>query len=167
MKRIQAIIATTLLIAAAAYGRGAMSSEEDSEQAGAMMSQPEAPVAGGTMMADTIPGGAMMSSGGKVVFTNLDDARMLAAAGPTVLFFHADWCPQCRAEMRQIDSRLHELGNITVIVVDYDRFAELRKMYGITYQHTYVQIDDDGKKIALWNGGGVDGILDNVVRGGM
>ena len=167
MKRIQTIILVTSLIAASAYGQGAMSPKEDSEETGAMMSLPEAPVGDGTMMADTVPGGAMMSSGGKVVFTDLDDARMLAATGPTVLFFHADWCPLCRVDMRQIDSRLHELGNITVVVVDYDRFAELKKRYGITYQHTYVQIDGDGEKIALWNGGGVDGILDNIVRGGM
>jgi thiol-disulfide isomerase/thioredoxin len=121
----------------------------------------------GTMMMEKAPGPAMMSSGGKVMFTSLEEARTLAAAGPTVLFFNADWCPLCRTDMRQIDERLTELGNITVVVVDYDRNAKLRKKYGVTYQHTYVQINDDGQKLALWNGGGVDGILSNVVRGGM
>jgi thioredoxin 1 len=53
-----------------------------------------------------------------------------------------------------------------VVIVDYDHYPELKKMFGITYQHTYVQIDGEAKKIALWNGGGVDGILDNVVPGG-
>jgi thioredoxin 1 len=101
------------------------------------------------------------------MFTNLDDARALAAAGPAVLFFSADWCPLCRADMRQIDSRLSELGNITVVVVDYDSNKKLRKQYGVTYQHTYVQINTAGEKVALWNGGGVDGILDRVVRGRM
>lgn len=180
MKLKHAIVAAMLLIAAAAFGRGSMSSEEESERAGTMMGEPEAPAEAGTMMgepgeaaegammmADTVPEGAMMSSGGKVPFTSLEEARMLAAAGPTVLYFHADWCPQCLVEMREIDSRLNELGGISVVVVDYDRNAELKKMYGVTYQHTYVQIDGRGRKISLWNGGGVDGILENVVRGGM
>ena len=116
---------------------------------------------------ETAPGPAMMSTGGKVLFMSLDEAQSLAMAGPTVLFFNADWCPLCRADLRQIDARLSELGNITVVVVDYDRNARLRRKYGVTYQHTYVQIGTDGEKLALWNGGGVDGILSNVVRGGM
>jgi thiol-disulfide isomerase/thioredoxin len=167
MKLTHTIIAGMLLTAAAAFAKGSMSSDQDSERAGTMTGEPEAPAEGGIMMADTVPGGAMMSSGSKVLFTSLDDARMLAAAGPTVMYFHAGWCPQCRLEMQEIDSRLSELGNITVVVVDYDRYAELKKRYGVTYQHTYVQIDAQGKKIAVWNGGGVDGILENVVRGGM
>ena len=108
-----------------------------------------------------------MSRGGKVAFTDLAGASRLAETGPTVLFFHADWCPTCRHAMGQIDSRLHELGDITVVVVDYDSSPELKKKYAVTYQHTYVQIDGEGEKIALWNGGDVDGILENVARGGM
>jgi hypothetical protein len=50
------------------------------------------------------------------------------------------------------------------VVVDYDRASELKQMYGVSYQHTYVQIDTDGEKVALWSGGGVDGILGNVLR---
>ena len=167
MKTVHTFIAAIFLIATAAYGGGSRSSDEPSEGAGTMMSRPEDPSEGGMMMSNTVPEEAMMSSGGKVLFTSLEDARMLAAAGPTVLFFHADWCPTCRADMREIDSRLNELGNITVVVVDYDRQAELKKMYGITYQHTYVQIDGEGQKTVVWNGGGVDGILENMVRGGM
>jgi thiol-disulfide isomerase/thioredoxin len=147
MKHFLTIILATLLAAAAAYAQS-----EGTDK----------------MQAKSAHGGAMMmSSGGKVDFMGLDDASMLAAKGPTVLYFHADWCPSCRADMRQIDARLSELGDITVVVVNYDSSAELKKRYGVTYQHTYVQIDGDGKKVALWSGGGVDGILKNVVRGGM
>jgi thioredoxin 1 len=157
MKRIYTVILMMLFLAAAAF----------SQETGAMMSAPEAPEAGAMMMMETSPGPAMMSSGGKVTFTSLEDAQALAAAGPAVLFFHAGWCPTCRAAMRQIDARLAELGNISVVVVDYDSNRKLRRQYGVTYQHTYVQIDGAGRKIALWNGGGVDGILSNVVRGEM
>jgi thioredoxin 1 len=154
MKRIYIVFLMLLLLGASGYTQDSMESTEGSKD-------------GGGMMMEAAPGPAMMSTGGKVMFTSLDDARALAQVGPTVLFFNADWCPVCRAEMRQIDASLSELGNITVVVVDYDRNARLRRKYGVTYQHTYVQIDGDGEKLALWNGGGVDGILSNVVRGGM
>ena len=154
MKRIYTVFLMMLLLAASGYAQDSMGAAEGSKDAG-------------VMMMEAAPGPAMMSTGGKVMFTSLEEARSLAAAGPTVLFFNADWCPLCRADMRQIDARLSELGNITVVVVDYDRNAKLRKKYGVTYQHTYVQINDDGQKLALWNGGGVEGILNNVVREGM
>jgi thioredoxin 1 len=169
MKQLLTLIAAVLLLTAVACGNKTAEnqSETNVEEAGAMMSAPEAPAEGAAMMmANTEPAGAMMmSSGGKADFTNLDDAQAIAAVGPAVIFFHADWCPTCKVAMKQIDSRLSELGNITVIVVDYDESPDLKKKYGITYQHTYVQIDKEGKKVALWNGGGVDGILNNVVLG--
>ena len=107
--------------------------------------------------------GAMMGSGGTVTFTTLKEAGGLAAKGPTVLFFNAKWCPLCRADMREIDARMSDLGEITVVIVDYDDAEDLRSKYGVTYQHTYVQIDSLGERIALWNGGGVDGILKNTI----
>jgi thiol-disulfide isomerase/thioredoxin len=154
MKRIYTAFLMMLLLAASGYAQDSMGSAEGSADAG-------------TMMMGAAHGPAMMSTGGKVMFTSLDDARALAQVGPTVLFFNADWCSVCRAEMSEIDARLSELGNFTVVVVDYDRNAKLRRKYGVTYQHTYVQIDGGGEELALWSGGGVDGILSNVVRVGM
>ena len=112
-------------------------------------------------------GSTMMMSAArpnKVLFTDLEAAQMLAAEGPTVLFFAADWCPTCQAAMKELDSEAARLGDITVVVVNYDRASDLKRKYGISYQHTYVQIDAEGNKIALWNGGGIDGVLKNVVR---
>ena len=106
----------------------------------------------------------MMMLGGKVPFTNLEDARALAEKGPTVLFFNADWCPLCRADLADIDARISDLGDVTVVVVDYDHAGDLKTKYGVTYQHTYVQIDGKGEKLALWSGGGVDRILKRILR---
>jgi thiol-disulfide isomerase/thioredoxin len=107
--------------------------------------------------------GAMMAKGGTVPFTTLEEARALAENGPTVLFFSADWCPLCRADLRELDERMSDLGDITVVIVNYDRAADLKRKYGVTYQHTYVQIDAEGEKLALWSGGGVDGILKHTM----
>ena len=120
---------------------------------------------GGAMKADPETGNMLRmagSTGHKVLFTTLPAAEALAAKGPTVLMFAADWCPICQADLKDINAHGSRLGGITVVVVDYDKAADLKSRYGITYQHTYVQIDAMGKKLGVWSGGGVDGILSHV-----
>lgn len=36
--------------------------------------------------------------------------------------------------------------------MNYDDEAELRKIYGVTTQHTFIQIDNNGKLIKKWTG---------------
>ena len=103
-----------------------------------------------------------MATGGWVNFSTIEEARMAASKGPAVLFFNASWCPTCRTATAEITSRAGELGEVTVIFVDYDKEKELKKMYTVTAQHTYVQIDGDGEAVMKWNGGGVDQVLENV-----
>jgi thiol-disulfide isomerase/thioredoxin len=117
--------------------------------------------------AESEQGGSMMMSGSAsriIPFQDLSTARLLAAQGPTVLFFSASWCPTCRAAMRELEAGYGRLGDTVVVVVDYDRSGDLKKRYGVTYQHTWVQIDSEGRKLAVWSGGGVDEILRKVVR---
>jgi thiol-disulfide isomerase/thioredoxin len=114
----------------------------------------------GTMMMS----GPIKGTGGKVMFTTLAAARESAGKGPVVLFFSAVWCPTCRAALEEIDAQPAGLGDITVVVVDYDKDKELKKQYKIVYQHTFVQIDTAGEKIALWNGGGIETIHKQVIR---
>lgn len=71
-----------------------------------------------------------------------------------VLFFKASWCPTCRAA----DNEFKTDGipnNVRILSVDYDNSAELKKKYGVTLQHTFVQVDKDGELITKWIGGGV------------
>ncbi len=107
-------------------------------------------------------GGSMMMAAPAsrlVPFTDLSTARLLAAQGPTVLFFQASWCPTCQAAMRELQAAGERLGNVLVLVVDYDRAGELKKRYGVSYQHTWVRIDAAGRKTAIWSGGGLDELL--------
>ncbi|MGA2545641.1 MAG: thioredoxin family protein [Rectinemataceae bacterium] len=122
---------------------------------------------GGKMKADPMMGSQLRmakSSGVKVIFKNLASAEALAMKSPTVLFFAADWCPNCQADLKDINANGFRLGKVNVVVVDYDKSVELKAKYGITVQDSYVQIDSMGAKLATWNGGGVDGILDNIVK---
>ncbi|HTZ52208.1 MAG TPA: thioredoxin family protein [Spirochaetia bacterium] len=104
------------------------------------------------------------STGMKSIYKDLMASERLAAKGPTVLFFAADWCPSCQADLKDINANGSRLGAINVVVVDYDRSSDLKKKYGITVQDSFVQIGAMGEKLAAWNGGGVDGILMNVQK---
>lgn len=95
-------------------------------------------------------------------YQNFEQAKMIAAEAPTVLFFYASWCPTCRSAREEFTKRQSEFKNINLILVDYDNSDDLQKKYGVTYQHTFVQIDENGKALAKWNGGATDKLLSSV-----
>lgn len=77
-----------------------------------------------------------------------------AATGDVVLFFHASWCPSCRFLDSGIRGHLEDIPNgLTILKLDYDQEVELKKKYGVTTQHTLVQVDADGTLIKKWSGG--------------
>jgi len=98
------------------------------------------------------------------LFTTIDNAMTRAETQPVVLFFYASWCPSCRVGKSDIESNFDKLNGITILLVDYDKSADLKRKYGVTYQDTFVQIDSNGKKVTLWNGGKTEGLLKNVIR---
>jgi len=95
-------------------------------------------------------------------YQNFEQAKMIAREAQTVLFFYASWCPTCRKAREEFINRQNEFKNINLILVDYDNSTNLQKKYGVTYQHTFVQINENGDALAKWNGGDVDDLLTNV-----
>jgi thiol-disulfide isomerase/thioredoxin len=83
-----------------------------------------------------------------------DPAKLAQAAeGDVVLFFRAPWCPTCRALDADIRANLSAIPQKVIILdVDYDSSTELKQKYGVTYQHTLVQVDAEGNQIAKWTG---------------
>ncbi len=76
-----------------------------------------------------------------------------AAQGKVVLFFHAGWCPTCRQLDADIQKNVNEIPNgVTILKTDYDSELALRQKYGVTYQHTLVQVDANGNLISKWSG---------------
>lgn len=74
-----------------------------------------------------------------------------------VLFFHATWCPTCKAANEAFTSRLDEIpSGVVILKTDYDSQTALKNKYDITYQHTFVQVDAEGNELAKWNGGDLD-----------
>jgi hypothetical protein len=43
-------------------------------------------------------------------------------------------------------------SDLTIVLVDFDSESDLKRQYGITVQHTFVQIDTDGSELAKWSG---------------
>ncbi len=70
-----------------------------------------------------------------------------------VLFFRASWCPTCRALDADIRANLDKIpAKVTILDVDYDTYTDLKQKYGVTYQHTLIQVDASGNQIAKWSG---------------
>ncbi len=87
----------------------------------------------------------------------------LEAGRKVVLFFHAPWCPYCKAaNIAFTDNESKIPQGVTVFKTDYDSNTELKQKYGVTYQHTFVQIDSEGKMITKWNGGDIDNLIKNL-----
>ena len=105
----------------------------------------------------TLPAGAYLS---RAEYTERAAAR---AGTKVVYFFHASWCPTCRATEQAISRDGIPVG-LTVVKVDFDTELDLRKQYGVTTQHTFVQVDPSGAELAKWTGslGGAE-ILEKTV----
>lgn len=73
----------------------------------------------------------------------------------TVLFFRAYWCGACADAAAHIaDEAPSGPSDLVVIEVDYDDAGDLKRRYGVTLQHTFVQVDAAGAELGQWTGFG-------------
>ena len=87
-----------------------------------------------------------------------------AEHGKVVLFFNASWCPTCRGLDAELKAQMANIPDGTFIFsVDYDKSADLKQKYGVTTQHTLVQVDAKGNLINKWIGGGkLSDVIKNI-----
>lgn len=70
-----------------------------------------------------------------------------------IMFFNAAWCSTCKIARDNFESSLNSIpADLTIVVVDFDNSNDLRKKYGVTVQHTFVQIDQNGDSLKKWSG---------------
>jgi thiol-disulfide isomerase/thioredoxin len=95
---------------------------------------------------------AMMKAGSYEAYA--PEKVMLASADhDVVLFFRASWCPTCRVVDVDIKANLSKIpSSLAILDVNYDDSTVLKQKYGVTYQHTFVQVDKDGNLIKKWSG---------------
>jgi thiol-disulfide isomerase/thioredoxin len=115
------------------------------------------------MKGDEMSGEGMMAKPGSYVAYSADAAKAAATDGKAVVFFHAAWCPTCKAAEAAFTSRAAEIpAGVTILKADYDTESALKAKYGITYQHTFVQVDAQGNQLAKWNGGAIEELAANL-----
>jgi thiol-disulfide isomerase/thioredoxin len=131
---------------------GAMMEKKDSAMSGedgSMMKKDDSMMMGDAMM-EKGSGAEMSHSGSYEAYSPEKIAR--AGTGDVVLFFRASWCPTCKAVDADIRNNLSAIpGGVTILDVNYDTETALKQKYGVTYQHTFVQVDASGKQIAKWS----------------
>ncbi len=124
--------------------KGSMMKDENS-----MMEGDEMMEKNDSMMMDE--GDSMMMKGSYEAYA--PEKLALAEKGDVVLFFRAPWCPTCRALDADIKANVSSIpSGVTILDVDYDSSSALKQKYGVTYQHTLVQVDKDGNQISKWMG---------------
>lgn len=112
---------------------------------------------------------AKQNLGGNYITGMAADAYQDSTAKKIVLFFYADWCPTCRPVDTELKNRLSEIPDgIEIYRINYNdsetdaQERDLAKKFGVTYQHTFVQVDKNGNEITKWNGGGLDNLLSKI-----
>jgi thiol-disulfide isomerase/thioredoxin len=120
-------------------------------QAPSQVQQNTQPVDGQKQQEPTETSNSVSTKGSYEPYSSDKIAR--AASGKVVLFFHAPWCPTCRQLDGNIQANLSNIPDgVTILKTDYDSETALKKKYGVTYQHTLVQVDADGNLITKWAG---------------
>jgi thiol-disulfide isomerase/thioredoxin len=129
---------TTLLLASCVTAAGTASTSSPETQ----ITQTPAPTEGTTAEAgDYIPYASYNSSVEEYADSNV------------VLFFYADWCATCKKARGNFEASLREIPeDLTIVVVDFNTAIDLRKKYGVTVQHTFIEIDNDGEALGKWSG---------------
>ena len=111
-----------------------------------------APAATGDPTEGTADDTAEGAAAGAYVDRATYEADPAAYEGSAVVyFFHADWCPSCRATEAAVQESGVPAG-LTLVKVDYDEETDLRREPGVTTQHTFVQVDGSGEVLARWTG---------------
>ena len=107
-------------------------------------------------------GESMMKAGAYKDATAANLQTSILTDGTTkVLFFHASWCPICKAANQTLTSWYSDgKGLLTLYKVNYDNEKALKAKYGVTYQHTFVKIDGKGNLIKSITGPSDDVLKD-------
>lgn len=88
----------------------------------------------------TFLGSAVAAFAGERPFDQALFDRTLAQGKPAIVYFHANWCPTCRAQQPIVDrlAVAPEMKDVTVFVADYDKEVALKKALRVTHQSTFV-----------------------------
>lgn len=79
--------------------------------------------------------------------------KAVAAGGPVIVDFHADWCPTCKTQAPIVAQLLAEpkMKDVKLFVADFDKESALKKALRVSSQSTFV-VFKGGKEAARSTG---------------
>lgn len=144
-----ALVAVATVLAITACGTTTTpQAPQGATTAPAMTASPSSPAPG---TSPTQPSKAAVPAGAYLSRAEYTEQAASRAGTKVVYFFHAPWCPSCRATEDAV-ARDGIPAGLTLVKVDFDTENDLRKKYGVTTQHTFVQVDASGAELAKWTG---------------
>jgi thiol-disulfide isomerase/thioredoxin len=80
------------------------------------------------------------------IYTEYEAQQIAQSDAKTILlFFHATWCPSCRALDADIVANADTIpAGVEIYKLDYDTQTALKRQYGVTTQHSVIEIDSTG-----------------------
>lgn len=113
----------------------------------------ETPPVESSSVTEPVSDNVSTTSGGTYIAYAENTAREAAQEGDAVLFFHASWCPTCRSLNRKLNQESADIPEgLTILKTDYDGYSDLKRKYGVQYQHTLVLVDENLNLIKRWSG---------------
>jgi len=95
---------------------------------------------------------AMTKASAYVTLANFNKDKIVYNDYKKIYFFHAPWCPICKAIDEDIVSDTSQIPTGTVFIkTDFDSNTELKQKYGVNNQYTFVQVDNNENELKQWN----------------
>lgn len=130
---------------------GTASSSTSTPAAGGTTPSPSSSVSSSASASTAKPTSGAMVKGAYLSLADYQKSMEMHSGTKVVYFFHANWCPDCRATEESLTKDGVPDG-LTVVKVDYDTATDLKAKYGITQQHTFVLLDKDGMSAKKFTG---------------
>ena len=95
----------------------------------------------------------LAATAGSAPFDQAAFDQAVAAGGPVVVEFHADWCPTCKTQQPIVAQLLAEpkFKDVRLFVADFDKEKALKKALRVSSQSTFV-VFKGGKEVARSTG---------------
>ena len=89
--------------------------------------------------------------------------QAVAAGGPVIVQFHADWCPTCRAQTPIVAELLSEprMKDVKLFVANFDTEKDLKKAMKVYSQSTFV-VFKGGKEVGRSTGQTQKSVIESV-----
>jgi len=95
----------------------------------------------------------VVGKGFYISYESYESAPDLYKNSDVILFFNASWCSTCKVARENFEASLDQIpADMAIVVVDFENSDDLRKRYGVTLQHTFIQIDSNGDALKKWSG---------------